>query len=588
MKFFFIFALVTSSLRLEAQEICGTDYYHRFMMQTDTEYRSRFTNIQEQLRINKTKADLQRPVDQVYTIPVVVHVIHLGEPVGTGTNISYATIYGAIQGLNNRFRNVIGTSTDIEVQFCLATRSPNGCPTNGINRVNGSGVAGYVANGMSITVTCGANPPNHTVLKEMSRWPVSEYYNIWVVNKICGGFGGWTFYPNGNNYDGAAMCYNLMSINNPLLSHEVGHGFNLYHTFEGDGGNLVCPSNMFCVADGDGICDTPPHKQGDCGIANPCTSLGVWDNSRFNFMSYCSNGDRFTPGQKDRMRLTFTTFPRAQLLNSIGCSAPIAPPTGPITGSSFVCEGSTQTYSVTALAGASNYSWNLPPSGGWAGTSTTNSIQVTTGTTSGDISVAPTFGCGTGSTQTLSVAVNLVPAQPNPISGPIIVSPGDQSSYTINPVLNATGYSWQIANGPGGNITNGQNTNSINISWSTTGSYTLIVNPTNSCGAGTPRSLNVIVSPLTGMNDADNQFRLKVYPNPTNGECILTGTGFAGKKISIAVTNIWGQTIISSSELAMTNDYRKVFDLKGLSQGFYFATIIVNGKIYERKIARIN
>jgi hypothetical protein len=69
------------------------------------------------------------------------------------------------------------------------------------------------------------------------------------------------------------------------------------------------------------VCDTPPHKQGDCGTINPCTSAVVWDNSRYNYMAYCPLVNRFTQGQKDRMRATAVTAPRASLLTSEGCGS---------------------------------------------------------------------------------------------------------------------------------------------------------------------------------------------------------------------------------------------------------------------------
>lgn len=42
-------------------------------------------------------------VGGVYQIPVVVHVIHNGEAVGTGSNISYAAIQSQIDVLNEDF-----------------------------------------------------------------------------------------------------------------------------------------------------------------------------------------------------------------------------------------------------------------------------------------------------------------------------------------------------------------------------------------------------------------------------------------------------------------------------------------------------
>jgi hypothetical protein len=112
-----------------------------------------------------------------------------------------------------------------------------------------------------------------------------------------------------------------MTSNSGTLPHEIGHGFFLYHTFNGDGGNVSCPTDIDCQVNGDQVCDTPPHKQGDCGTINPCTSVGVWDNSRFNYMAYCPLVNRFTQGQKERMRATAVIAPRASLLTSVGCGA---------------------------------------------------------------------------------------------------------------------------------------------------------------------------------------------------------------------------------------------------------------------------
>jgi hypothetical protein len=247
--------------------------------------------------------------------------MHLGESIGTGSNISDLQIQQAITGLNDRFSNANGLGVDVEMEFCLASQDPNGNSTNGINRVNCSGVANYSTNGITPT----GNPCSgaiETAIKDLSRWPVSDYYNIWVVSEICNGsFVGYASYPVGGLYDGLVIVSTSMTGNSGTLPHEVGHGFFLYHTFNGDGGNVSCPVDTNCILDGDRVCDTPPHKQGDCGTTNPCSLAGVWDNSRYNYMAYCPLVNRFTQGQKDRMRATFLVAPRASLLTSVGCGA---------------------------------------------------------------------------------------------------------------------------------------------------------------------------------------------------------------------------------------------------------------------------
>ena len=74
----------------------------------------------KQYRLNQNKSS------QVYNIPVVVHVLHKGEAVGTGTNISDAQINSAISHLNQVYRGQTANSpTDFGIQFSLAQQDPN-------------------------------------------------------------------------------------------------------------------------------------------------------------------------------------------------------------------------------------------------------------------------------------------------------------------------------------------------------------------------------------------------------------------------------------------------------------------------------
>jgi hypothetical protein len=242
--------------------------------------------------------------------------MHLGEAVGSGSNISDAQIHSAIQGLNDWFANVHGFGLDVEIQFCLAVQGPDGCPTTGINRVDASGVSGYQAGGINNS-SCSAGASENDI-KSLSRWSVADYYNIWTVNWICNGaIAGYAYYPNGSANDGTVIQSSSMSYWSTILAHELGHGFNLPHTFNNyDPG---CPTETDCTTQGDRSCDTPPHRSTDCGTSDPCGGGGVWENSRWNIMSYCGGLNRFTSDQKTRMRATLLSGVRSWLLNSTAC-----------------------------------------------------------------------------------------------------------------------------------------------------------------------------------------------------------------------------------------------------------------------------
>ena len=85
-----------------------------------------------------------RTIQAKYTLPAVVHVIHDGEPIGEGFNLSKERIASQIVSLNHDFRRVAGTlgdndhpdGADALIEFELARIGPDGKPTDGINRID--------------------------------------------------------------------------------------------------------------------------------------------------------------------------------------------------------------------------------------------------------------------------------------------------------------------------------------------------------------------------------------------------------------------------------------------------------------------
>ncbi len=86
-------------------------------------------------------------------------------------------------------------------------------------------------------------------------------------------------------------------------------------------------------------------------------------------------------------------------INEQVCVVPDLPQS--IMGNATVCQGSLQNYSVSPVSGATSYSWTIPS--GWAGTSTSNSITLTAGISSGTLSVTANNTCGSSQASTLSL-----------------------------------------------------------------------------------------------------------------------------------------------------------------------------------------
>ncbi|HRO41653.1 MAG TPA: M43 family zinc metalloprotease [Flavipsychrobacter sp.] len=270
----------------------------------------------------------------VYQIPVVVHVIHTGGAIGTNYNPDSAQIANMIAYLNQSYAatwpsypNATNGGTYIPLQFVLAKRTPQCTPTNGIIRVNGSVLPNYATGGINRSQTIGEA---EATVKALSIWPNTEYYNIWIVNRIDGkdGFStsgsftaGFAWFPGANpNVDGTVMLAYTAQAGEITLPHEVGHAFALNHTFDGDGGGSVCPPNNNCLTDGDEVCDTDPHMRSNFNCpsgTNPCTNapFGTVVN---NFMDYSNCQNRFTPGQSVRVLNALLTTNRASLISSLG------------------------------------------------------------------------------------------------------------------------------------------------------------------------------------------------------------------------------------------------------------------------------
>ena len=155
-----------------------------------------------------------------------------------------------------------------------------------------------------------------------------------------------------------------------------------------------------------------------------------------------------------------------------------------IIGNDTICSGSAQTYSVTPVSGATDYTWTLPAS--WSGTSTTDNITPTLGASGGTITITANNACGSSAAQTLVIIVNTPPAQPSVISGSTAVCEGSVNSYSVTPDANANDYTWTLP----ATWTGTSTTDNVSATADTTdGTITVVAN--NSCGSSASQSISV-------------------------------------------------------------------------------------------------
>lgn len=293
--------------------------------------------VKQQMATNKTSA--------VVTIPVVVHVIHNGDAVGSNENISDARVLSQIAVLNQDFRRMIGTpghnthavGADMEIEFVMAIRKPDGTPTNGIDRVQMS------------RASWATESTIENQLKPQTSWDPTKYFNIWVcafsdddTTEMYGtlgyaqfpsssGLGGLQVNEGAANTDGVILDYRCFGTSTVApssnyfedydkgrtLTHEIGHCFGLIHIW---GDNSSCTINTTDSRQ-DYCPDTPAAREEnyDClRVYNSCTAAPGNDMVE-NYMDYTNDAcmNIFTLDQKGRVLAVLQNSPRrAELTTS--------------------------------------------------------------------------------------------------------------------------------------------------------------------------------------------------------------------------------------------------------------------------------
>jgi hypothetical protein len=262
--------------------------------------------------------------ETVYKIPTIVHIVHHGEPVGVGSNITREQIMSQFEVLNEDFRRIGGgfndhpSGADINIEFVPVLVDPQGkvLAEPGVDRVFGySAYYDYERTEFE--------------LKPNTQWDPERYFNIWVVT-FGGSFSGYLGYAQfpslsgldglpedqSASTDGVVIGYQYFGRTGNVVSpfdkgrtttHEVGHWLGLRHIW-GDGD---CSVDDFCA-------DTPnaDGPNTSCDFRDSCPEEGA--DMIENYMDYSTDAcmNIFTNDQKFRMRTVLDVSPRRNSLLS--------------------------------------------------------------------------------------------------------------------------------------------------------------------------------------------------------------------------------------------------------------------------------
>ncbi|MGZ3904966.1 MAG: PKD domain-containing protein, partial [Bacteroidia bacterium] len=234
---------------------------------------------------------------------------------------------------------------------------------------------------------------------------------------------------------------------------------------------------------------------------------------------------------------------------SINVATSTTPVTSPISGPSPVCANATNTtYSVISTTG-STYAWTVPSGATIVSGQGTNVIVVNWGGTGGNVGVTETSTCGTGSLVTTTVVISNAPVS-SAIAGTTPICPN--ATNTTYSVIShpASTYTWSAP--ATATITAGQNTNSINVNWGTSGGV-ITVTESNSCGTGAPVTFIVVMntvpvtSAITGSttvcaNSTQINYSVSNVPGNTYNWTVTGGGSIVLGQGSNSVFVNWGST----------------------------------------------
>lgn len=237
--FLYLICIFSTYVSAQLPPWCGSDLYESLMATNDYEYLNESEKFELKYRqtFRNSKYQNRRAFD-TYTLPVVFHVVHDGEP----ENLPDDVVLKSLENLNQAFANegvfYNDQGVDTQIQFCLATRDENGASFSGIKRYK-------------TPYTDMSNPNASAWLRNSIYMDYNRFINIQIVKNVCLG--------SNCNAVGFGGTHRLVVEYSSLLSstffHEMGHYLGLRHTFIGG-----C-KNDDCLKDGDLVCDTPPANK---------------------------------------------------------------------------------------------------------------------------------------------------------------------------------------------------------------------------------------------------------------------------------------------------------------------------------------
>jgi hypothetical protein len=185
-----------------------------------------------------------------------------------------------------------------------------------------------------------------------------------------------------------------------------------------------------------------------------------------------------------------------------------------------------------------------------------------------DVTVTDDNGCSVTETITVTEPAALT------VDSDVV---GDDGSGNGEIDITVTGgtpnYSYEWS-GPGGFSSTSQDIDGLDG-----GSYTVTVTDENDCEI----TETIVVS--TGIEEFFNGITVEVYPNPSNGEFVLTLSGMNGETINLNIVDALGRNVINT-QLNGAGVVRHDINLNNVEGGVYFLQLVADGAAHVTRLIK--
>lgn len=206
----------------------------------------------------------------------------------------------------------------------------------------------------------------------------------------------------------------------------------------------------------------------------------------------------------------------------------------------------------------------------WSDMSTSQTLSTTTSGTY-SVSVTNAFGCAT--IDTIVVTIN-----PLPVVG--------LSSFFSAVCLQAP--SFTLTNGsPAGGVYSGTGVSAGMFNPATSGAGTFIVTYTitdGTTGCQNSSSQGLTINDCTGIEEAQSENAVSVYPNPANGMFNVSISNASFSSLNISINDLQGKEVYNSLEKGMGTEYNKQIDVTGLAKGIYYIKLNMDNNMTIKKL----